>query len=214
MLHTTFRNAKEEGACKESYTKMAKSLGGVRKYGLDAPIPLDKVLEVCGLGNTLWALRIVLEPVGKEIRLFACDCAQRVLPLFEAKYPDDKRPRQAIEIARRFANGQATQKEMAAARDAARDAEAAAGDAARTAAWDATRDAETADWDAARDAARTAVWAADWAAARAAAEAAAEAAWAAAWAATRDAETAAWAAARAVEQDWQKEHLIQMLNGN
>ncbi|MEK6236886.1 MAG: TIGR02996 domain-containing protein, partial [Planctomycetales bacterium] len=32
--------------------------------------------------------------------LFAADCAERVLPLFEAVYPDDDRPRKAIEAAR------------------------------------------------------------------------------------------------------------------
>ena len=48
-------------------------------------------------------------------RLFACDCAERVLPLYEERYPEDKRPRQAIEAARRFANGEATYEELAAA---------------------------------------------------------------------------------------------------
>ena len=31
---------------------------------------------------------------------WACDCAERTLPYFEKKYPDDKRPRRAIEAAR------------------------------------------------------------------------------------------------------------------
>ena len=31
---------------------------------------------------------------------WACDCAERVLPIFEAQFPDDRRPRQAIEMAR------------------------------------------------------------------------------------------------------------------
>ena len=52
-------------------------------------------------------------------RLFACDCAERVLPIYEKEYPDDKRPREAIEAARRYAEGKATKKELAAASDAA-----------------------------------------------------------------------------------------------
>ena len=32
--------------------------------------------------------------------LWACDCAERVLPVFETKYPDDVRPRRALEAAR------------------------------------------------------------------------------------------------------------------
>ena len=96
----------------------------------------------------------------KIARSFACDCAERVLPIFEKIFPDDKRPRVCIETARKFIFGLATQKELDAARDAAR---AAAWDAARDAAWDAA-------WDAARAAARDA--------ARAAARAAAgDAAW-------------------------------------
>jgi len=94
---------------------MAKAVGGIKKYGLDTPIPLDKILEVCGLNDTLWTLGIVLEPADREIRLFVCDCVERVLPLFEKKYPDDNRPRQAIETARKFANGQANKVELDAA---------------------------------------------------------------------------------------------------
>ena len=79
-------------------------------------------------------------------RLFACDCAAHVLPIYEKECPDDKRPRECIEVARKFAHGKATREEMTAAR-------AAAVDAARDAAWDAAWDAAGA---AAVDAARAA----------------------------------------------------------
>ena len=42
--------------------------------------------------------------VERELRLFAADCAEHVLYLFEEKYPDDDRPRKAIQSARDFAN--------------------------------------------------------------------------------------------------------------
>ncbi len=99
----------------------------------------------------------------RTARLFACDCAEHVLSLYEAKYPDDRRPRKAIEVARRYAEGTATREELAAARDAAREAAWAAAGAAREAAW-AARDAAEAAWEAA--------WAAEGAAAGAAARAA------------------------------------------
>ena len=84
-----------------------------------------------------------------KLRLFACDCAEQALPTYEKDYPDDKRPRKAVETARLFAEGKATQKELAAAG-------AAAWDAARAAAWAAAGDAaRAAAWDAAGDAART-----------------------------------------------------------
>jgi hypothetical protein len=53
-------------------------------------------------------------------RLFAADCAEHVLHLYEEKYPDEKRPRRAIEMARKFARGEASNDELAAAWDAAR----------------------------------------------------------------------------------------------
>ena len=88
----------------------------------------------------------------RTMRLFAADCAERVVTIYEKEYPDDDRPRLAIQAARDFANGKITKKQLDAARaaawNAARDA---AGAAARDAAWAAARAA-------ARDAARAAAW--------------------------------------------------------
>jgi hypothetical protein len=122
----------------------------------------------------------------RNARLFACDCAEHVLPIWAKQYPSDDRPAQAIVIARKYVDGQATLKELAAARAAAW--------AARDAAW------------AARDAAWAAAWAAAW-------DAAWAAAWDAAWDAARD---AAWNAARDAawdaERRWQTERLMEILN--
>ena len=74
----------------------------------------------------------------KTARLFACYCARDTLPIFEKKYPNDNRPRVAIETAERYANGEATIEELNAASDAAW---AAASAAARAAAWAAASDA-------------------------------------------------------------------------
>ena len=74
----------------------------------------------------------------QEQRLIAADFAEHVLPLFEANYPDDDRPRKAIEAARAFLRGQITIEQLDAARAAAW---AAAGDAARAATWAAASDA-------------------------------------------------------------------------
>jgi hypothetical protein len=130
---------------------------------------------------------------------FAADCAEHVLPIFETAFPDDDRPRRAIEAARAcIANP--TPENRAATGDAAQ---------AAWAAW-ATGDAAQAAW-AARAAARAAedaAWAA-WAA-EDAAWAAEDAAWAAraAWAA-EDAVAAARAAD--AERTWQGAHLIELL---
>ena len=95
----------------------------------------------------------------QEQRLIAADFAEHVLPLFEAEYPDDDRPRKAIDAARAYARGEITKEQLADARASARDAAAAA-------AWDAARAAARDD---ARADARAAAAAAAGAAARAAA---------------------------------------------
>lgn len=65
----------------------------------------------------------LLDSDHQLLALWAADCAQHVLPFFEAAQPQDKRPRQAIELARSWARGAAT---MTEARTAAGHANAAA----------------------------------------------------------------------------------------
>jgi hypothetical protein len=124
------------------------------------------------------SMRLVREIATTDdrlLRLFAVACARDVLHIYEDKYPNDSRVRDCIDVAERFANGEATNDEMTAAWAAAGDA---AGAAAGAAAWDA---AGAAAWDAAGAAAWDAAWAAAWAAAGAAGAIARAAARAAAW---------------------------------
>ena len=123
-LTLTFAKAKSEGACDVSYRKMVKHLGGVTKYGLNTPVPIETILDVCGFGDAVWALIAI--NADRPLSLFAADCAERVLPIYEKEYPEDQRPRQAIEAARAFVRGEISAAARAAARDAAR---AAAGGA-------------------------------------------------------------------------------------
>ena len=91
----------------------------------------------------------------KNLRLFACWCVRKIWHLLT-----DERSRNAVVVAEKYANGDATQEELDAARDAAG---AAAGAAAWAAAWAAAGDAavDALDaWDAAWAAARDAAWAA------------------------------------------------------
>ncbi len=174
----------------------------------------------------------------RTARLFAADCAERVLKVAKVT---DKRSWAAVEVARKYANGQATDKELSAAQSAARlaarsaaesaawsaarlaarlAARSAAESAAESAAWSAARlaaqsAAESAAESAARLAARSAAESAAESAARSAAESAAEsaarlAARSAAWSAAR---SAAQSAARLAELEWQVERLRQYLDG-
>ncbi len=145
-------------------------------------------------------IRLVRQIEGwndRAARLFAADCAERVLPIFEAVYPDDARPRVAVETARRFAVGAATRRELDAALTAAAAARAAAWPASTAAA--AARAAATgaAAWPTA------ATGAAAWPTAATGAAAARDAAARAAVAATTD---------EYAEVDWQNRHLAETLN--
>ncbi len=193
-MKTTLNAIRAHSPCAEGWRKLLAHIG--KTAADDETVSVKTVIESNGIEDALWCLRAV-EGRDNEIRLFAVWCARQVQHLMT-----DSRSIAAIAVAERFANGEASQEDLAAARDAA-------WDAARAASWDAARDAAR---DAAWDAARAAAWAAAWDAARDAARAAAraaarDAARAAARAAARDAaRAAAWDAAR----DAQKQRLIEI----
>ena len=166
MLTTTFRLLRKHDACVERYKVLRDALRG---RGDNEPITLIEILDSNGLDDALWALCAVPEEQTAErdrlTRLFACWCVRQVWHLLT-----DERSRHAVEVAERYVAGNATDVELAAARDAA---------------WAAARAANAAARAAARYAARAAAWGAAWAAARAAADAAA---WGAARAAARAAQ--------------------------
>ena len=78
----------------------------------------------------------------RQLSLWAADCAERALPLYEAVAPGDRRPREAIEAVRAFGAGGKRTKQI------------------RTTAWAALKAAGEADDPAAEAAARAAVGAA------------------------------------------------------
>jgi hypothetical protein len=100
--------------------------------------------------------------VSAELRLFGCECATRVLHLYERRY-QSAAPRKAVEAARHFALGDCSQAELKVAFRSAREAAGAATNKARIAAWAATATA----FDDASNAALAASWGAFWAGGRA-----------------------------------------------
>jgi len=174
------------------------------------PLPLVTILNINGLDDALFALRCVDDT--SQVRRYRVWCARQVQHLMT-----DPRSLTALDVAERYANGQATDDELAAALVAAR---AAANDAvmaaeraaARAAAWGAASVASRdAAWAAACDAAWAAASDATWVAARAAGfseerAARVSAAWvSAAWIAASDAALvaagdAALVAARAAQE--------------
>ena len=69
----------------------------------------------------LWLLnkQSITETQRKALVLWACDCAEDALTIFEEKYPDDKRPRECIEATRGFIAGTIGRDELLEKRRAA-----------------------------------------------------------------------------------------------
>jgi hypothetical protein len=70
----------------------------------------------------------------RGMRAFETDCAERVLPIFEAAQPGDRRPREAIQASRAFLAGSITPQELHATIGPANDAREAIGEPAWSAA--------------------------------------------------------------------------------
>ena len=172
-MKTTLNKIREFHPCAEGWEKLLRTLGKTKAD--DEPVPIIQILDSNGLDDALWCLRAV-EGHEREIRLYAVWCARQVQHLMT-----DQRSLDALDVAERFANGEATQEELVAARAAAKRAAYAADAAdAAEAAW-AAHVVDAAD---AADAAHAA-WAAQAAAAWAAADVADAADVAAARAAAR-----------------------------
>lgn len=90
---------------------------------LDLEIPAE---------DCLWAVLREQFLSSYQLRQLAADFAERVLPIFEARYPDDRRPRLAIEAARGAADAYAYAAASAAYAADAAYAAADAADAARS----------------------------------------------------------------------------------
>lgn len=130
-IFTTLNKIREHSPCTAGWSKLLKSLD--KTYVDDEPLSLEHILDSNGLDDALWALRAV-KGHEKELRLFACQIARLVLPSFEEKYPEDDRPRKAIEAAEAFALGKIDKGEIdKAAAGAAYSAARAAHSAARAA---------------------------------------------------------------------------------
>jgi hypothetical protein len=165
-LQTTFDLLRSKGACESGYRTLAKALGGVEAYGSTKPIDIQRIVETNGFRDALWSLRAVM-PEQKQIARrvlveFACRVAERVLPIYEKKYPGDTRPRAAIDAARAFAESKISLQDLREAKakawraadadaDAYADAYAIAAYAAYAAAYAAADAAQRREQDAQRE---------------------------------------------------------------
>jgi len=114
-LTTTLKKLRENDNCKDCYNHLSDKLG--KDYGDDTEVTLLQILDLNGLDDALRSLCAMNE--DKLSRFLARDLEDHAIHVFEEKYPGDNRPRQAIEVSRRFTNGKATCEERDAAISAA-----------------------------------------------------------------------------------------------
>lgn len=141
ILTTTLKQLRSAGACYDGYNKLVRSLQKLPftmddedldtyiRFNHKEEINLLDILKSNGIDDCLWSFRATTQNCDKVARLIAVKCVREVQNLIT-----DPRSLNAIDVAERFARGEATEEERAAAQSAAQDA---AQDAAGTVAWSA-----------------------------------------------------------------------------
>ncbi len=123
-ITTSLMAIRKHTPCEDGWENLLKFLNKTKAD--DEPLKFSTILESNGPDDALWCLRALPQKDRPKIGHLVADYAERVLHIYEEKYPEDKRPRKAIDAARKFADGKISQEKLAAARAAA---DKAAGDA-------------------------------------------------------------------------------------
>ncbi len=108
-LTTTVAALRAHHPCATGWATLLKSLPA--DYPHDKPINLLHILKSNGVQDMMWALRAT--DSTPQLRVAMCaDMAKRVLSLFEARHPDNPRPRECITACRHFVRGAITQQQL------------------------------------------------------------------------------------------------------
>lgn len=104
MIYTTYNQACKYNACERALVAWDKHVGGIKKFGANTQIPLTDILDVLGIDDCLWAFSAVQDKEVADIiaTKFLTAIVDRTLIYFESEYPEDNRPRQAIEVLRAY----------------------------------------------------------------------------------------------------------------
>lgn len=164
-MRTTLNRIRVHHPCRDGWEKLLSFLDKTQPD--DEPLLLETILDANGLDDALWCLRAV-EGHDREIRLYLIWCVRQVQHL-----TTDPRSGAALDVAERYARGQASREELDAASASAAAAWAEA--KARVAAWVAASAAraasaapasaawgaaawEVAAWEVAWEVARESTW--------------------------------------------------------
>ena len=115
---TTMAAIRAKQPCASGWKKLIAHTG-LASDDTTTPVSFLTILESNGLDDAIWCLRVI-EGKDREIRLFAVWCARQVQHLMT-----NQRSIDALDVAERFANGQANVEELRAAAAAAAYAAAA-----------------------------------------------------------------------------------------
>ena len=107
QLTTTLNRIKAHNPCSNGWKKLLKNLG--KTVADDEPLPFSVILDSNGLEDALWCCRTALE-YDRVWRLYTIWCARQIQRLMT-----DQRSLNALDVAERHANGQATDEELSAA---------------------------------------------------------------------------------------------------
>ena len=122
-MKTTLNKIRANRPCASGWSKLLKHLG--KTQADDEPVSIITILDSNGLDDALWCLRATTG-YDRELRLYAVWCARQVQHLMK-----DPRSLKALDVAEKFANGEATEQDLAAAWAAARAAARAAAEYAQ-----------------------------------------------------------------------------------
>ena len=101
----TLNKIRGKSPCQSGWNTLMKSMG--KTEADDTRVSIAHLLESNGKNDTLWVIfRCIPDQLEKKRNMIAdivepaIEAAESVLHIFEKKYPDDKRPRKAIENAK------------------------------------------------------------------------------------------------------------------
>ena len=112
-LTTTLRKIEAHGPCQDGWNILCRYLG--ENFDHDEEINLLTILESNGVQDCIWAFRATHQDSKPTAVKIAIECARRVLHIFEDEYPNDKRPRKAIESTESWVNDPNEDNRIAAA---------------------------------------------------------------------------------------------------
>ena len=106
-IYTTLAKIRDYPHRKKAYKRLVESIGELEKYGADTPITFRQIYSALSYKDTLSLLRTVDPKWYPLLQHYACDCVDAVRQLMA-----DKRSTDALDVARRYADGMATDAEL------------------------------------------------------------------------------------------------------